>query len=138
MMKWHTHTLSPSKSTQTHTTCCLKIELIREGISLALYDTWTRPSTTSLTCVMWQVKIRPEWAPHHFKKSVLIIPSFPSLSLSFLTTAQNLFLHPDYEDLLDCNCGLCALLLSLQGNGSNMKPEQFWTHLVVFLLRCSD
>lgn len=140
MMKWHTHSLS--KSTQTHTTCCLKIELIREGIPLALDDIWTWPSTTSLTCVMWQVKIRPKWAPHHFKN--LSSSSHPSplfLSFSFFPnncTKLTLFLHPDYEDLLDCNCGLCALLLSLQGNGSNMKPEQFWTHLVVFLLRCSD
>lgn len=109
MMKWHTHSLS--KSTQTHTTCCLKIELIREGIPLT--DIWTWPSTTSLTCVMWQVKIRPERSPHHFKN--LSSSSHPSsFFLCFFPnhyTKLTSFLHPDYEDLLDCNCGLCALLL---------------------------
>ncbi len=33
------------------------------------------------------------------------------LSLSFPTTKLASFLHPEYVDLLDCNCGLCALLL---------------------------
>lgn len=33
------------------------------------------------------------------------------LSLSFPTTKLASFLHPEYVDLLDCNCGLCELLL---------------------------
>lgn len=61
MMIHHTCSLS-NKQTNTHHMLFEDRADKRSDPTLAFAGIWTWPSTTSLTCVMWQVKIRLEWS----------------------------------------------------------------------------